>query len=170
MAFPELRPARFPIAIFPIAMALSSCGRVVAQAQAQPRAEANPPAGLVPDSMKWVENPAIPRGGVITILAGKLTAPAPYAFRVRLPPDYRVMPHTHPDDRLYTVIEGTWSIGLGETLDTTKLREYPVGSVYFLPANTPHFHWSRSPSVAQINAVGPTATVYVNPADDPRRK
>ena len=28
--------------------------------------------------------------------------------------DYKVMPHSHPEERIYTVLSGTWYIGLGD--------------------------------------------------------
>ena len=148
-----------------VAAALVLAGAGVLTAQ-------NPsPRAVLPDSMKWAQNPNLLQGGETTLLAGKFTEAAPYAFRVRFPTGFRVMPHRHPDDRTYTVISGNWTIGIGETLDTTKVESYPPGTVYFLPANTPHYHYAKDgPSVAQINAVGPTATVYVRDEDDPRKK
>ena len=135
------------------------------------RAQDPAPRAVVPDSMKWAQNPNLLQGGETTLLAGKFTEAAPYAFRVRFPAGFRVMPHRHPDDRFYTVISGTWTIGICETFDTTKVQAYPAGTVYFLPANTPHYHYAKDgPSVAQINAVGPTATVYIRDEDDPRKR
>lgn len=158
------RPYHFAIVI---AVLLAAVPRAEAQEAAPPPATA--PRALLIDSLRWVDNPAIPKGGQIAVLLGSLSSEGFYAFRVRFPPRYRIMPHTHPEDRMYTVIEGMWVIGIGETFDTAKLTAYPPGTVYFLPAGTPHFHGSGAGgSIAQINAVGPTATVYVRPEDDPR--
>jgi len=129
------------------------------------------PRALLPDSMRWAQIPTLLPGGEVTVLAGRMSEAGPYAFRVRFPPGFRVMPHTHPDDRVYTVISGTWFIGIGEQFDSTGVTGYPAGTVYLLPAGTPHYHLARDgASTAQVNAVGPTATDYVRQEDDPRKR
>ena len=126
---------------------------------------------LLPGDIKWVGSPATPPGGQIAVLVGKLGQAGPYAFRLKFPADYKVMPHSHPEERIYTVLSGTWYIGLGDKFDPAKLKAFPVGSIYVIPARVHHFHWSKSgESIVQVNAVGPTATDYVDPADDPRKK
>ena len=54
------------------------------------------------------------------------------------------MPHTHPEDRVYTVISGIFYIGLGDEFDEAKLQAFPPGSVIVLPGGTSHFHWAKS--------------------------
>ncbi len=38
----------------------------------------------------------------------------PYTIRVRVPHGVKLMPHPHPEDRVYTVIFGVFFIGLGD--------------------------------------------------------
>ncbi|MCR8960583.1 cupin domain-containing protein [Variovorax sp. S2] len=79
------------------------------------------------------------------------------------------MPHSHPEDRLYTVISGVFYIGLGERFDAEKLMAYPPGAVVVLPGNTPHFHWAKSGEyVTQVTAMGPLGLLYLDAHDDPR--
>jgi len=79
------------------------------------------------------------------------------------------MPHSHPEDRAYTVISGTFYIGLGNEFDAEKLQAYPPGAVIVLPGNTSHFHWAKSGDyVTQVTAIGPLGLEYVNSNDDPR--
>ena len=81
----------------------------------------------------------------------------------------KLMPHRHPEDRIYTVISGVFYIGLGEKFDRDKVRAYPPGSVIVLPGNTWHFHWAKSGEyVSQVNAIGPLGLEYEDPGDDPR--
>jgi quercetin dioxygenase-like cupin family protein len=137
------------------------------------QAQGDPPGtvAILPGDIKWGGNAAIPPGGQVAMLAGKPGQPGPYAFRVKFPADYKVMPHSHPEERIYTVLSGTWYIGLGETFDPAKLKALPTGSIFVLPAKASHFHWAQSgESIVQVNAVGPTTTDYVVPADDPRKK
>jgi hypothetical protein len=51
------------------------------------------------------------------------------------------MPHRHPEDRVYTVISGTFYIGLGEEFDADKLQAYPPGAVIVLPGSVTR--WAR---------------------------
>jgi hypothetical protein len=79
------------------------------------------------------------------------------------------MPHRHPEDRVYTVIEGVFTIGIGDRFDSEELIAFPPGAVIVLPGGTPHFHWARSCGyVSQVTALGPLGLDYVNPQHDPR--
>lgn len=105
------------------------------------------------------------------MLAGDPRKAGPFAFRFKMPADYKIMPHIHPEERMYTVISGILYIGLGDKFDATKLKAYPQGSFYIMPANLSHFHWAKSgETIAQVNAMGPTSIDYVDPGDDPRRR
>ncbi|RYG37201.1 MAG: cupin domain-containing protein [Chitinophagaceae bacterium] len=123
------------------------------------------------ESIKWSAFPAFPPEARLSILVGDPMTAGPYLVRVKVPAGVVLMPHTHPEDRIYTVISGVFYIGLGSTYDTSVLKAYAPGSVIILPGNTPHFHWARSGEyVTQVTANGPLGLTYVNPADDPRNK
>jgi quercetin dioxygenase-like cupin family protein len=155
-------------------LALILGSAAVAVALAQPATErSQPPEGfsdMRPADLKWVANPAVP-GGQVAVVFGDPNKALPFAIRVRLPAGARVMPHTHPETRTYTVIAGEWKLGFGRTFDTAALRAYPAGSVYHLPAGVAHFQATdTADTVVQIEATGPSATVYLDPKDDPRKK
>jgi quercetin dioxygenase-like cupin family protein len=61
---------------------------------------------------------------------------------VKLPNGARLMPHRHPENRIYTVMSGTFYIGVGPQFDARALGAYSPGSVVLLPGNTWHFHWA----------------------------
>jgi hypothetical protein len=89
-------------------------------------------------------------------------------IRVKVPGGVKLMPHTHPEDRVYTVISGVFYIGIGDRFDDDKLQAYPPGSVIVLPGDTHHFHWAKSGEyVSQVTAIGPLGLEYVDPKDDP---
>jgi quercetin dioxygenase-like cupin family protein len=131
------------------------------------------PAGFsqaLPGTIKWTAHPVV-SGAQIAILVGDPTKAGPFVMRVRLPPNTRVPPHTHPDTRTYTVLVGELKLGLGEKYDPATLRTFPAGGFYRLPAKVPHSQASGpSEAIVQIESVGPTSTDFVNPLDDPRKR
>src|SRR5258707_7131730 len=46
-------------------------------------------------------------------LRGDATKPGIYTIQLTIPANVRIQAHTHPDDRVATVISGTWYIGYG---------------------------------------------------------
>ena len=94
-----------------------------------------------------------------------------YTIRVKVPHGVKLMPHSHPEDRIYTVISGIFYIGLGDAFNDEQLYAYPPGSVIILPGNTSHFHWAKSGAyVTQVSALGPLGLEYINAKDDPRNE
>jgi quercetin dioxygenase-like cupin family protein len=78
-----------------------------------------------------------------------------------------IQAHSHKDDRVATVLKGTWYFGYGNKFDEKGLKALPAGSMYTEPSNTPHFARTREQVVIEIVGYGPSSTSYVNPADDP---
>jgi quercetin dioxygenase-like cupin family protein len=104
-------------------------------------------------------------------VVGDPTKPGPYTIRVKVPSGVKLMPHKHPEDRVYTVISGVFYIGLGDRFDAEKLQAYPPGSVVVLPGNTHHFHWAKSGEyVSQVTAIGPLGLEFIDPKDDLRNR
>ena len=124
---------------------------------------------IVSEDIDWKPFPALPPPVRLAVVVGQPSEAGPYVIRVKVPRDVKLMPHIHPEDRVYTVISGVFYIGLGEQFDANKLQAYPPGAVIILPGNTPHFHWAKSSEyIAQVSAIGPLGLHYVNPKDDPR--
>jgi quercetin dioxygenase-like cupin family protein len=135
-------------------------------------AQTDPPGfvQIVPDQIKWAQSPSIPTGGQGAVVYGDPRRAAPYITRVKLPADYKIQPHTHPEERVYTVISGTFYIGFGEKFDPTRLKAFPAGSVFVVPAKASHFHWMRSgEAVVQVSGVGPSGIEYIDHSHDPRK-
>jgi quercetin dioxygenase-like cupin family protein len=124
---------------------------------------------LRPEQIAFAQFAAFPPGGELAVLVGDTTKPGPYVIRVKIPAGTKLMPHRHPEDRIYTVIAGVFYIGHGERFDESALVAYAPGSVVVLPSNTPHFHWARSGDyITQIYGTGPMGTHYLDERDDPR--
>ncbi len=126
---------------------------------------------ILPEDVEWLAFAAFPPSVRLAVLVGDPTQPGPFVIRVKVPRGVKLMPHRHPEDRIYTVISGVFYIGRGTAFDAEKLTAYAPGSVVVLPGNTPHFHWARSGEyVSQVNAIGPLGLDYVDAADDPRQR
>ena len=126
---------------------------------------------ILPEDIDWKAFAAFPPSVRLAVMVGQPAEPGPYAIRVKVPGGVKLMPHRHPEDRIYTVISGVFYIGLGERFDDSKLAAYPPGSVVVLPGGTWHFHWAKSGEyVTQVTAIGPLGLEYRNPADDPRER
>jgi len=124
---------------------------------------------ILPEDIEWKPFPAFPPEARLAVLVGDPTQAGPYVVRVKLPSGVKLMPHRHPEDRIYTVMSGVFYIGLGEQFDGEKVKAYPPGCLVVLPGDTPHFHWAKSGEyVTQVTAIGPLVIEYVSPADDPR--
>ncbi len=124
---------------------------------------------ILPEEIDWKPFAAFPPSARLAVLVGEPSAPGPYVIRVKLPSGVKLMPHRHPEDRIYTVMSGVFYVGLGDVFDGDKVKAYPPGSVIVLPGNTPHFHWAKSGEyVTQVSAIGPLGLEYLDPGDDPR--
>ena len=124
---------------------------------------------VLPEEIDWKPFAAFPPSVRLAVVVGEPSKEGPYTIRVRVPHDVKLMPHKHPEDRVYTVISGVFYIGLGDHFDADKLQAYPPGAVIVLPGDTPHFHWAKSGEyITQVTAVGPLGIDYLDPEDDPR--
>jgi quercetin dioxygenase-like cupin family protein len=103
-------------------------------------------------------------------VAGDPTAPGIYTIMLRVPANTRIAAHSHPDDRVATVVSGTWYFGYGSKHDDAQLRPLPPGSFYTEPPAVEHFaRTGETPVVLLITGYGPTGTQYVDESHDPRR-
>ena len=126
---------------------------------------------ILPEDIDWKPFPAFPPSVRLAVLVGQPSEPGPYVISVKVPYDVKLMPHRHPEDRIYTVMSGVFYIGIGDRFDGGKVQAYPPGTVVVLPGDTFHFHWAKSGEyVTQVTALGPLGLEYLNPRDDPREQ
>jgi quercetin dioxygenase-like cupin family protein len=124
---------------------------------------------VLSEDVDWRPFPAFPPSVRLAVVVGQPSEPSPYTIRVKVPHGVKLMPHRHPEDRVYTVISGVFYVGLGDEFNADKLLAYPPGSVIVLPGNTSHFHWAKSSEyVTQVTAMGPLGLEYLSAKDDPR--
>ncbi|HET8750316.1 MAG TPA: cupin domain-containing protein [Sphingomicrobium sp.] len=120
--------------------------------------------------LKWGPGPAgLPKGAEIALLSGNPEQEGMFTIRLKFPADYSVPPHFHPAPELVTVIDGQFSLGMGDTLDKAKAAKLDVGGYAVAPATMHHYGFTGSEgATVQVTSHGPFKITYVNAADDPR--
>jgi quercetin dioxygenase-like cupin family protein len=119
---------------------------------------------LTPAELAQLAYEGQPNGIQTVTLAGDQRKPGLYTYRVKFSAGLKVPPHSHPENRMVTVISGTLYFGHGEEFDESKLAALPPGSFYAEPARQPHFVWAKSGEVIiQVTGVGPTENIPVKP-------
>ncbi|HEX6718773.1 MAG TPA: cupin domain-containing protein, partial [Pyrinomonadaceae bacterium] len=117
---------------------------------------------VTPEQVRWFTPPYYKDGRQRAQLFGDSTKQGAWIDRVKIPAGMRALAHTHPQDELITVIEGTWYLGEGEKFDATKLKGYPPGSFIIIPAGLPHFVAAKDGAViVQISGMGKFGTDYI---------
>jgi len=103
------------------------------------------------------------------VLKGDPNESGVYMIMLRVPPHTQIAAHSHRDDRVATVVSGTWHIGYGDKFDESKLKALPPGSFYTEPPGRKHFAETGDEAVVvQITGFGPSSTEYVDKSQDPR--
>jgi pimeloyl-ACP methyl ester carboxylesterase/uncharacterized RmlC-like cupin family protein len=131
---------------------------------------------LTPAEYKFpqVGNPGTGSSGVrgiqTVVLKGNPDQAGVYTIMLRVPAHTQIAAHSHRDDRVATVISGTWHFGYGDRFDEAKLKALPAGSFYTEPPSQNHFAATGDePVVVQITGFGPSSTEYVDATQDPRK-
>jgi hypothetical protein len=97
------------------------------------------------------------------VLKGDPAMAGLYTLMLRVGPNLRIQAHSHGDDRVATVVKGTWYFGYGQAFNESALRPLGPGSFYTEPPHTPHFAMTKEEVILQITGTGPSSTTYVDP-------
>ena len=79
---------------------------------------------ILPEDIDWKPFAALPSPVRLAVIAGQPSEPGPYMIRVKVPGGVKLMPHRHSEDRIYTVIDGVFYIGVGR-----RIRRRQTGRV-----------------------------------------
>jgi pimeloyl-ACP methyl ester carboxylesterase/quercetin dioxygenase-like cupin family protein len=105
------------------------------------------------------------------VLAGDPTRAGIYTIQLEVPANTHIEAHEHPDDRVVTVVSGTWYFGYGTHFDEKSLKALPPGSFYTEPPGRPHFaRTGNTPVIVHISGFGPTGTRYSEAQNTPSTK
>lgn len=116
---------------------------------------------IVPEEIQWRTHSSI--AGVESAIAiGNPSASALYVLLGKMDEGTIFPAHTHPDNRITTVLSGVMYYGTGEQFDPTNVQAYPSGSVVYTPAGVPHYMWSKEGEIiAQETGFGPTGLEFI---------
>jgi hypothetical protein len=102
--------------------AAAGAGAISAEPQLDPKAL----AFRLPEQIPWKRNPA---GNETAVMYGNPEKPGLYAVLVKWLPGNMSRPHWHPNDRVITVLKGTWWVGTGDKFDPDATVPMPAGTV-----------------------------------------
>ena len=129
-----------------------------------------------PGEVPW---PAAVAGGTGTsgaagiqtvVVKGDPSKPGLYTLMLRAGPNLRIQAHSHRDDRVATVLKGTWYFAYGDRFNEAALKALEPGSFYTEPPNVAHFAMTKEEVIIQIVGTGPSSTTYVDAANDPTKR
>lgn len=110
------------------------------------------------NALKWEDLADMP-GAQVVALTGDPAKKEYFVTRIKLPAHYKVPPHLHLIDENDTVISGTYYLGVGTKASEKQTIALKPGSFVVIPANTPHFGWTKTETIIQISGVGPWGVV-----------
>ena len=91
-------------------------------------------------------------------------AGSPFTLRIKLAAGTRVPPHWHPTAEHITVLQGRFSLGMGDEYNEASLQELPTGSYASMPKGMTHFALATGDTIVQVHGVGPFKSVWVSPS------
>jgi quercetin dioxygenase-like cupin family protein len=98
--------------------------------------------------------------GVQMVVYGDPAKPGLYAIRRRFKPGEMTRPHYHDQDRLVTVIKGTWYTGEGDVFRPDKTIPIKTGGFMYHPKGFHHYDGAKNEEViVQIIGMGPVKTI-----------
>jgi hypothetical protein len=119
-----------------------------------------------PDEVKWEPYPGEPGklGVKQAYLYGAPSKPGLYVIRLKFPPHVMSRPHSHPDDRIAVVLQGTWYTGFGSTFDPPSTKPVHVGGYMMHPKGEMHYDGAKDEEVIlQMVGMGPSGKTPAHP-------
>ncbi len=114
------------------------------------------------DTAKWQPVPQF-KGFEMAIVAGDPSkAGEYYAYLLKAPPGGVAPPHFHGATEHVTVISGELMVGLGDKIDTSKMKPLGPGSVVTIPPGVHHYAMAKGPTIVEISGIGPDTTTLLH--------
>ncbi|HET9401477.1 MAG TPA: cupin domain-containing protein, partial [Candidatus Acidoferrales bacterium] len=109
-------------------------------------------------------------GAQMAVVSGDPSKPGPFVIRLKAPAGTVIPPHFHPTTENVTILDGTFSVGMGDKIENAKMMKMESGAFASMPALKHHYAKAMTDTLVQVHGSGPFAITFVNPADDPRPK
>ena len=152
------------------ALLLAFAGTAFAQDSIE-RMSADKMESFTNDTLKWNDEPILPKGAKSALLVGDPSKAGVFIVRLKFPPNYPIPAHTHPFTEVITVLSGKLGNGMGKTFDASHGEILNAGDSFVLPAGHSHYVWTTDEeTIVELIATGPWDISYINPTDDPRKK
>lgn len=143
--------------VFVVAILVGSVAFVAFAQSPQPKAQSAP---LVDSSRLVVQLEQTTPAGT-TRVYGDPAQPGLYVSRVQIPANTKNRPHYYDQDRIVTVLKGTWWVGKGEVFRQDRLVAVREGGLMYLPAKLAHYDVAGSGDVIlQVTGVGPVSSTH----------
>jgi quercetin dioxygenase-like cupin family protein len=116
----------------------------------------SPAPTVVPAAqVQWTPGTGPLAGTQVANIFGDPSKPGPFVTRVQMPDGTVLGPHFHPVLENVTVLQGTLMVGIGDTIDKSKMVALPAGSFVSVPPNVHHYAMAQGETTIQLNDVGP---------------
>jgi hypothetical protein len=124
-----------------------------------------------PKDVQWGDPPPVLAAGAkMAVIEGDPSKPGIFIIRLKMPNNYRVMPHWHPTAEYVTVISGNFSVGIGDKFNEKSMTQLGPAGFVAMDAKSHHYGKSMGPeTIIQIGGTGPFVLNYVDPKDDPSK-
>ena len=121
------------------------------------------PTTVAAGTEHWAPAPGPGGQGVMqAVLLGDPAKSGFYVARIKEPPNYQIMPHTHPNRQDITVLSGTYYFGVGRKFNKSSMTAYPAGSFVSVPAGVAHYAMAGSSgAVLQEDGIGPSVNQMI---------
>lgn len=123
------------------------------------------------NDLKWTDLASLPPGAKMAVIEGPVGEAVPVTARIKFPANYRLPAHIHPHFERVTGLTGAFYMGMGGKFDAAQATMVlKPGDMMIMEPNTPHFAMTKEETIVQLHGPGPWSIVYLDPADDPRKK
>ena len=118
-------------------------------------------------SLAWQPEKSLPPGAESVVLEGDPSKPGLVILRLKMPNGYRVPPVWHPAADRFTVLSGTYHLGIGAKFNTDNTVALSAGDFAWLSPAAPHYGWCTGETVLEITGLGPFITNPANSREAP---
>jgi quercetin dioxygenase-like cupin family protein len=122
------------------------------------------PVIVTVQTAKWQPGTGAFKGTeVATVVGDPAKAGAYYSYLVKMPNGLSIPPHFHGMTENVNVISGTLMVGLGDTMNVSKMMALPTGGIASIPAGVHHYAMAKGATIIEISGIGPDSLTPVQP-------